>query len=184
MADLFREILQQITADPVRFSAEVVQSLMLLGILGWAGGRFARTRLSARRSRVAAELAGAEEAERESSRIQAEARALAADAERQSPELVRAAEVAAGTEREKAIAAIAAEAEELIAQARQTVERERSRVVREASGRLVRLTAEAARRYLDEMLTESERRALTQKAILASLEQLERGGPTGDAGAS
>ena len=44
--------------------------------------------------------------------------------------------------------------------------------------------ADDARRYLDEMLTESERRALTQKAILASLEQLERGGPTGDAGAA
>jgi F0F1-type ATP synthase membrane subunit b/b' len=72
-----------------------------------------------------------------------------------------------------------AEAEEILAQARQTVEREKERFSRETGARLVQLTAETVLRYIDEMLTESERRALTQKAILASLGQMERGAASG-----
>jgi hypothetical protein len=63
------------------------------------------------------------------------------------------------------------------------VESEKERVRREASGRLLQLTTEAARRYLDEMLTETERRTVSQQAILASLQEMERGVPPGDAGA-
>ncbi len=79
-------------------------------------------------------------------------------------------------EREAAGAAADAEAERVLAQARQTVEAERGRMLREAAERLVRLTSEVARRYLAEMLTEAERRAATEKAILDGLRRMERAG--------
>jgi hypothetical protein len=44
---------------------------------------------------------------------------------------------------------------------------------------MAQLTAGTVLRYIDEMFTESERRALTQKAILASLGQMERGAASG-----
>jgi F0F1-type ATP synthase membrane subunit b/b' len=88
----------------------------------------------------------------------------------------------AQAERGAAIARIDSEAEQVIAQARQTVERDKNRVLRETSDRLIRLATETAKRYLSERLTESERRVLMQKAILASLEQLGQGPPPGSAG--
>lgn len=183
MGELLRDFLDEITADRSRFLAELVQSLILLAILGWAGRKAARKRLDARRARIVAELAEAEQAERDVGRLYEEARSRAARARDEAPALLRQAEARAQQEREAAIGRIEAEANELIGQARQAVERDKARIAREAAGRLVELTADATRRYLDEMLTESERRALTQKAILASLVELS-GSTSPDAGAS
>jgi F0F1-type ATP synthase membrane subunit b/b' len=183
MGELLREFLHEITADRSRFLAEFVQSLILLAILGWAGRKAARKRLDARRARIVAELAEAEQAERDVGRLYEEVRSRGARAREEAPALLREAEAKAQQEREAAIGRIEAEAKELIGQAHQAVERDKTRVTRESAGRLVELTAEATRRYLDEMLTESERRALTQKAILASLAELS-GSPSLGAGGS
>jgi F0F1-type ATP synthase membrane subunit b/b' len=183
MGELLREFLHEITGDPTRYLAELVQSLLLLGILGWAGRRSLRQRLDARRTRIVAELTEAEQAERDGSRLEEEARSRAARGREEAPALLHQAEADAEKERKAALDRIEAEAMELVAQARQAVEGDKVRVAREAAGRLVELTAEAARRYLDEMLTEAERRALTQKAILASLGELS-GSPSPGGGAA
>lgn len=175
MEESFQEVLREITARPVPFAAEVVQSLLLLGVIGWAGRRSVAKRLADRRARIAAELADAERAERESAVMRDEARAVVERAEREAPGIVRAAEELAEKERETESARTAAEAEQTIQQARQAVERDKQRVVQDASERLIRLTTLTARRYLDEMLTEGERRVLTEKVILESLEEMEGG---------
>jgi F0F1-type ATP synthase membrane subunit b/b' len=97
---------------------------------------------------------------------------------------MRAAREQAEGERAAAATQVQSEAEQLLAQARAAVERERDSVTRDASDRLVRLTTEAVRCYLDEMLTEGQRRDLLQKAILASLEELGQGSVPKSAGAS
>jgi F0F1-type ATP synthase membrane subunit b/b' len=175
MGELLREFLHEITAEPARFLAEFVQSLILLAILVRVGRKAARKRLDARRTRIVAELAEAEHAEGDVARLYEEARARVARAREEAPALLRQAEAKAQQEREAAIGQIEAEANELIRQSQQAVERDKARVARDSAGRLIELTTEVTRRYLDEMLTESDRRALTQKAILASLAEL--GGP-------
>jgi F0F1-type ATP synthase membrane subunit b/b' len=179
MGELIREALHEIVAHPGRFAAELVQFAVLVGLIVAIGREKLRKRLDDRRARVVGEMAEAEEAVRESARIRDEARALGERPPEEGPALLRRAEEEGASQRKAAIAAMEAEAEEIIAQARQTVEREKERFSRETGARLAQLTAETVLRYIDEMLTESERRALTQKAILASLGQMEHGAPSG-----
>jgi F0F1-type ATP synthase membrane subunit b/b' len=183
MQELLREVLREITAEPLRFVAEVLQSALLLGILIVAGRRFVGKRLVERQARIARELAEAETAERDGARLREEAGAAAARVAAEGAEAARALREQTNTERSASLAQLETEAREIVAQARQRVESEKERVRREASGRLLQLTTEAARRYLDEMLTETERRTVSQQAILASLQEMERGVPPGDAGA-
>jgi F-type H+-transporting ATPase subunit b len=174
MEELLREILNDIAAEPGRFIAEVVQSVLLLAVVGWAGGKFVRGRLIARREKIATDLSEAEAAEQEAIRLQEEAAAIAARVDQEAPEISRTAIAEAGRERQASMASGETEAQQMVVQSRETAEREKNRVLREASDRLIRLTAETARRYLDEMLSESERRELTQKAILESLAEMEQ----------
>jgi F0F1-type ATP synthase membrane subunit b/b' len=183
MGELLRAFLQEITAEPTRFLAEFVQSLLLLAILWRVGRKQIRKRLDTRRARIVAELAEAEQAERDVTRLEEETRARSARTRDEGPALLRQAEAAARQEREAAVARIEAEAKELIGQAAQAVERDKTRLASESARRLIQLTATATRRYLDEILTESDRRALTQKAILASLAELTTPSPA-DAGGS
>jgi F0F1-type ATP synthase membrane subunit b/b' len=136
-------------------------------------------RLAARRARIAAELEEAEAAERRWAGIREEARAVVAGAEEEAPAILRAARERAGSERAAAGAQIEGEAREIITKARETVEAEKSRVVRETANRLIQLTTETTRRYLDEMLSESERRDLMQRAILAGVDELGPEAPPG-----
>jgi len=61
----------------------------------------------------------------------------------------------------------------ILLQARQAVETEQGRVAGDLSEQLVTLITLVTRRYIEESLTESERRAVTQKLILASLNEME-----------
>jgi F0F1-type ATP synthase membrane subunit b/b' len=177
MGEVLRELLRQVTARPGAFAAEVVQAILLVAIVAWAGRRPIGRRLGSRRDRIAAELAEARAAELESARMRDEARALVERARGDAPGIVQAARDQAQRESADDAVRLEAEAQEAVRQARQTVEADESRVVRDASERLVRLTAETARRYLDEVLSESQRRALTDKVIAQALEEMERGSP-------
>lgn len=174
MDALLRELIAEVAARPAQFIAEAVQAVLLLGVVAWFGRRWARKRLGERRDRIATELARAGAADKESTDLTEQARSAVAQAGREAPELLRAGQEQAARERAAMIAAVDTEARELVAQATRTVQAEKDRISREASDRLVHLTTEVTRRYLDEMLSESERRTLTQKAILASLGELER----------
>jgi F0F1-type ATP synthase membrane subunit b/b' len=160
-----------------------VQSLLLVALLSWAVRRLAGKRLERRRAGIAAALAEADRFEREVEDVAAEARAVVVRAAEEGPRIIQAAQEAAEREREAALAAVEAEAARVVRQAREAVLREKASVRQEASERLVRLTTETARRYLDEILTDAERRAMTEKVIAETLEEMERGsrpGPPGD----
>jgi F-type H+-transporting ATPase subunit b len=174
MVEILKEVLHEITAQPVLFIAEIVQFSLLLGVILWVVPRFIGKRLNERRAKIAAELAEAEKAEMEYPRIKKEARVVIGRAEKEAREIIRIAKETVKKEREAAMAQADAEAKEIIHRAQETVEREKNRVIREASEHLVSLTTEITRRYLDEALTESQRRTLMEKAILQSLEKMER----------
>jgi F0F1-type ATP synthase membrane subunit b/b' len=179
MGELIREVLHEIAANPARFAAELVQSAVLVALIVSIGREKLGKRLDGRRARIVAEMAEADAAVQESARIRDEARALGERPPEEGPALLHRAEEEGARQRKAAIAAMEAEAEEILAQARQTVEREKERFSRETGARMAQLTAGTVLRYIDEMFTESERRALTQKAILASLGQMERGAASG-----
>ncbi|HUM12736.1 MAG TPA: hypothetical protein VLT82_17440 [Myxococcaceae bacterium] len=175
MGEALRAALHEVTARPLPYLAEVVQFLILVGVIGWAAHRPVAKRLAARREKIAAELAEAERDERAFVLLGEEARAAVAKAEEEAPGILAAARAEAAKERAAGIARAQAEAEEGIRLAGEAVEREKAKVAAEASERLLTLTTEIARRYLDEFLSEDERRSMTEKAILESLEGLERG---------
>jgi F0F1-type ATP synthase membrane subunit b/b' len=172
MEELFREVLRGIESQPARFVAEVVQSALLLALIAWAGWKPARRRLGERRERIAAALAAADEDARETTRLKEELRAIAARAGEEPAALLQAASERASAERGAAAERIEAEARARVAAAHRQVEEDRERAGREASARLVRLTTDAARRYVEDVLDETERRALTRKAVLATLDEL------------
>ncbi|GAO02159.1 ATP synthase F0 subunit B [Anaeromyxobacter sp. PSR-1] len=175
MGALLQAALDEVTAHPATFAVEAGQALVLIAALAWAVRRFASRRLEARREGIASALAEADRAEQEVGALHAEARDVVVRAEQEAARLVASAREEAGKARQAADAAVEAEAALLIRQASETLEREQQAARAEASERLVRLTTATARRYLDEVLTDAERRALTQKAIVAGLEELERG---------
>lgn len=175
MEEAIRAALDSIAARPVPFAAEVVQAVLLVAIVAWLGRRPLERRLRARREKIAAALAEAASAERECGRIAEEARRVVESAEREAAAVVEAAREQAERDRASAAARVEAEARQAVDLARAAAQDDVARVAREASARLVRLTVLTARRYLDEVLTESERRALTARAISESLAAAERG---------
>jgi F0F1-type ATP synthase membrane subunit b/b' len=184
MGQLLTEVLRQVAGEPVLFIAEVVQSALLIAILVWAGRRYGSARLAARRSRIASELEAADVAERESLRIRTDVPVVVAQARESAEGILRSAREQAEKERAASVTAVEAEARQVVAQAQKALETELTGIRREASEHLVQLTTEAARRYLDEMLGETERRALTQKAIIAFLDQVEASAVADGAGAT
>lgn len=184
MHELVREVLQEIAAAPVRFVVAVAQSALVVGVVVAAGRGMVGKRLTARRARIAAEMEEAEAAERRWAGIREETRGMITGAEAEAPAILRAARERAESERAASGSQIESEAREIIARARAAVEAEKSRVVRDAANRLVQLTTETTRRYLDEMLSETERRDLMQKTILAAVDELGPDTPSRGGGAT
>lgn len=174
MSELLQGAVGEITASPLRFAAEVAQAAALIALLAWAARRAIAKRLGRRRQEIETALREADRAALEADALLAEERSVLARAEAEGPAIVRRATEEAEREASAANAALEGEAEALLRQAREAVEAERSRTRRESAERLVRVTAVAARRYLDEVLTDAERRALMEKAIAESLDELAR----------
>lgn len=174
MGEVLEAALREIAARPLAFLAEAVQSVLLVALVAWAGRRVLGRRLAARRARIAAELAEADAAEREAARLREEARDLVERAAHEAPGIVEEARRRAEQDRGAAAGEAEAEAERAIRQARESVAADERKLVHDGSQRLVRLTAEIARRYLDEVLGDRERRALADRVILEALAELER----------
>ena len=177
MTELLRQVFADILTEPLRFLVETLQSILLLVGLIWAGRKILRPRLAAREARVATALAAAEVAERESVRLRKEAQAVAARTAPEAAVILAKADAEAERDRVAFLAQAESDAAQIVAQARQTLETERDSVVRDASERLTSLTVTAARQYLDEILTEQQRRALIQAAITRGLDELTSGRP-------
>jgi ATP synthase F0 subunit b len=173
MKELIQEGLRQITGEPLIFTVELVQFLLLILIIRFLLPRIVGTALKERRKRIAAEVEKADQADAAYANAQQEAAALVAEARAEARKIIEAARIAAQEERRAGLDRAVQEANAILLQAGQTIETEKERVVSEASEQLVTLITLVSRRFIEESLTESERRAVTQKLILASLDDME-----------
>jgi F-type H+-transporting ATPase subunit b len=173
MRELIQEMLREITGQPFIFTVEVVQFLALVVVLRALLLRLVRRDLEERRERIAAKLEKADRADAAYTEAQQQAAVLLADARAEARRIIEAAGTAAREERGAGRKQVEEEADEILFQARQAVEKEKDKVAGEASEHLVTLITEVTRSFINESLTESERRAVTEKLILASLQEIE-----------
>jgi len=173
MSDLIQEVLHEITGEPLRFSIEFVQFVLLVVIIRYLVRRSVGTHLTARRDRIAAEVQKADQADAAYSESQHRASLLVTEARDEAQRTVEVARIAADAERQAGLEQAEQEANDILLQARQTIDTEKNRVGSEASEELISLITMVSRRYIEESLTESERRTVTQKLISASLKEME-----------
>lgn len=173
MKELIQEVLRQIAGEPLRFTVELVQFLLLLLIIRFLLPRIVGTALKERRKRITAEVEKADQADAAYAKAQQQAAALVAAARAEARRTIEAARTAAQEERRAGLDRAEQEATAILLQAGQAIETEKERVASDASERLVTLITLVSRRFIEESLTESERRAVTQKLILASLNEIE-----------
>jgi F-type H+-transporting ATPase subunit b len=173
MEELFREALHEITGQPLIFAAEVVQFLLLVLLIRLLLRRTLGKDLKERRVRIAGEIERAKRADEEYAGTQQQAASIVAEAHTEAQRVIEAAR-SSSQERHR-IGLEQAEQEEnaIILQAQETIKTERERVILEASEQLADLITLVTRRFIEEALSESERRALTQKLILTRLEEME-----------
>jgi F-type H+-transporting ATPase subunit b len=172
MSELIQETLHEITADPLLFSVEVVQFLLLVVIIRFILRRVLGTALHERRARIAAEVAKADHADTAYAEAQQRAASLVEKAREEAQRTIERARTAAQEERRAGLDQAEQDARTILHQARQTIETEKSRVAGEASEELVTLIIQVIRRFIEEALPESERTAVTQKLVLASLKEM------------
>jgi F0F1-type ATP synthase membrane subunit b/b' len=174
MQELLQDVLHEITGDPVLFAAEVLQFLLLLVIIRFLLRRVAGKDLRERRERIAAELEKAGRADAAYADAGKQAEAIMARAREEAQRVREHAVTTAGQERRAGQERIEREAAAIVLQAEQSIEADKNKAVHEASEQLVELVGQVTRRFLEEALTESERRALMQKLILARLQEMEK----------
>ena len=172
MSELIQEVLLEITAKPLLFVVEIVQFLLLVFIVRLILIRVLGTTLKERRERIAADVEKADEADAAYAAAQQQAAALTAGALAEAKRSIEAARTAAQDERRRGLNEAEQEAKAILLQAQQTVETEKGRVAGEASEELITLITQVVRRFMEEMLSESERQAVTQKLILASMKEM------------
>jgi F0F1-type ATP synthase membrane subunit b/b' len=184
MIELIQEVLREITGKPLLFAVEFVQFLLLVAVVRFLLPRIVGRGLKERRERIAAEVQKADLADAAYAEAERQAAALIAEARAEARRGIEAARAAAQEERRTGLEQAEQEAKAILLQAQQTVETDKARVTGEASERLVTLITQVTRRFIEESLTESERRAVTEKLILASLKEMEdaasRHRPTGN----
>jgi ATP synthase F0 subunit b len=173
MKELIQEVLHQITGEPLLFMVEIVQFFLLVLIIWFFLPRIVGRGLKERRKRIADQVEKADQADAVYAKAQQQAAALIAAARAEAQRTIEAARTAAQEERRAGLDQVEQEANAIRLQAGQAIETEKERVGSEASEQLVKLITLVTRRFIEESLTESERRAVTQKLILASLNEME-----------
>lgn len=173
MKELLQEVLHEITGEPVMFAAEVVQFILLVVIVRFLLRRILGTDLRERQEQIVARVEEADRADEAYADARRRADTIMAETRGEAQRIREQAAMTAEQERRAGRERIEREAAAIILQAVQSIEAEKARVVREASEQLIDLIGLVTRRFLDEALTEQERRALTQKLILARLKEME-----------
>jgi F0F1-type ATP synthase membrane subunit b/b' len=115
----------------------------------------------------------ANRADKEYAEAQKQAASIVAEAHADAQRIIGASRAAADERHRTGLEQAEHEANAIILDAQKTIKTEKDRVVREASEHLTELVTLVTRRFIGEALTESERRALTQKLILTRLKEME-----------
>ncbi len=173
MNELIREVLHEISAQPLSFAVEIVQFLLLILIMRLILVRVLGPLLKERRKRIADEMDKAAHADAAYAEAQQQSAMLVTEARTRAGQVIEAARAAAQEERATGLERLEEEAAAILQQAHQTIETEKLRVAGEASEQLVTLIAQVTRRFIEEAMTENERQSLTRKLILSSLKEPE-----------
>jgi F-type H+-transporting ATPase subunit b len=173
MRELLQEFVHEITGEPTIFAAEVVQFILLLVIIRMLLRRTVGRSLRERRERIAAQVEEANRAGDRYAQAESQAAAIVTEARRKADQIREHAGNAAEENRRSGLERIERDAAAVTLQARQTVDAEKARVVSKTAEQLIALIGQVARRYLEDALTESERRAVMQKLLLARLKEME-----------
>jgi len=173
MNELIQDVLRQISSEPLIFAVEVAQFFLLVLIIRFLFPRIVGTALKERRKRIALEVEKADQADAAYAKARQQAAELVAATRAEAQRTIEAARTAAQEERRAGLEQSDQEAKAILLQAGQAIETEKERVAGEASEQLVTLITLVSRRFIEEALTESERRAVTQKLILANLNEME-----------
>jgi F-type H+-transporting ATPase subunit b len=173
MNELIQEALRQITGEPLMFTVELAQFLLLVLLIRFLLPRIVGTALKERRTHIATEVEKADQADAAYAQAQQQATALVAAARAEAQRIIETARTTSHDERRVGLDRAEQEANAVLLQARKAIETEKERVTSEASEQLVTLITLVIRRFIEESLTESERREVTQKLILAGLNEME-----------
>ncbi len=174
MSDLLREVMQDIGSRPFAYLAELAQCAILVLIVRAVLIRTVGKPLGERRQRLAEQVAHAKAAAARHEEAVQRAAAIVAEARAAAQRTTAAATDAAERARTTGYEQIARDAAAAVHQAEQAVEAEKLRVSREASERLVDLIGVAVRRFLEQAVSDDQRRALTNQLILDRIEGLAR----------
>lgn len=187
MGELFAEIAHEIAVDPIKYIGEVIQFLLLAGIIYFVAIGLGKRRgmlvkmLDTRRERVAGALERARTADATLEEARGRATATAAAAKQEAAAIVRTARSTARTEKAAMLKAAQAEADAAREHASKVLERELAEMYIESRDRLVDLVAQATRSVLNEGLSIAEQRELVQHAVLDGVAHIE-GDPVTAAG--
>lgn len=173
MEELFKDAIHDITGQPLVFAAEVVQFLLLIVMIRFLLLRTVGKTLKERRERIAVEMEKANRADKEYAEAQKQAASIVAEAHADAQRIIGASLAAANERHRTGLEQAEHEANAIIIESQKTIKNEKDRVVRETSEHLTDLVTLVTRRFIDEALTESERRTLTQKLILTRLKEME-----------
>jgi F0F1-type ATP synthase membrane subunit b/b' len=181
MIELLQAAIHEITVEPVKFVIELVQFAILLLIvkagafgLSKSSKGFLGNMLAERQKRVGAQMERIDGAEARALTARGEATSMVARANLAARALVKGARATAKQEAVAAEQALAVEAAEIIGQARESLERERTEILAGIHDQLVDVVVMSTRQMLDQGLAPQEQREMVRRTILDSLDDLDQ----------
>jgi F0F1-type ATP synthase membrane subunit b/b' len=179
MPAVFVEALQEITRNPTTFAIELVQFgvlVLLIKAVGFGWGKrpgMVTNMLADRRERVRVSLEEAASADEELIAAHQVAQERLSAARTGARTAVSEARRSAEEEARRSTEAAANEVAEIRRQGDETLAKERAEMLGGVHEQLVDLVTLATRQVLDEGYTAAEQRALIQKSVVESLDDLE-----------
>ena len=179
LAQAFEEIAlemgHEVTISPLRMLAEIVQFVLLVGIIwvvavGWGKRRgFVANLLSERAERIDKQIQASSHADEDLASAQQTASGRVSSAEAKAREMLDAARSESQQAESAAREEADREAERIVERAQVAITTETSQMVAEMRDELVGLVAAATRSIMSETVGVAEQRALIESAITASL---------------
>ncbi len=173
MIEILEEIVREISKHPGLFVLELIQFLLLAGLLVFFIPRYLKKFLNDRKERIIEDLKRSEEAFEEHKIAEEEAKAIITRARENASQIIKEAEIEAQKEMEAIMKQAEEEVKDIIGRTKEAIDNEKRLMFKEMNEQLVSLIAKITRRYIEEALSEDEKRALTQKAIISGLEEIE-----------
>jgi F0F1-type ATP synthase membrane subunit b/b' len=181
MIELLTAVVHEIALDPLKFAIELVQFAVLLLIIKAVAFGFGKTSkgflgnmLVERRKRVEAQIARIDAADDGLVFARKEAKAEIAHARAAARAQLKEARATAEQEAIDAEQATSTEVEEILKQARENLDRERSETLSGIHSQLVDVVVMATRQMLDQGLAPQAQREMVRRTILESLDDLDR----------